>query len=317
MTQGEIMETAETKTFNTTPAETEKTVATRKRKAKKAIDKKFSSIARIQIEYIPQDQLVPNDYNPNRQSDEEFAMLCGSMVDDGFTQPIVIRSEANDGCHTIIDGEHRWRAARVLYSGDFDGVKRPDFWEIPVVKMEVEQVQAMLSTLRHNKARGSHDIELDVEVFRMAEELGVLDIMTDGLGIDDDEMQKMLDDIEPPESLASDEFGEAWVPETTGELDNRMAEDGTGESVEGDVQTMAATPGGIDALRGREKRIAEAKTKEEKEMARKSSDVFRLHLVFGGDEAETVKKVLGGRPADRILEMCREALDEDTGGGGQ
>ena len=51
----------------------------------------------------------PNAYNPNRQSDDEFLLLCKSIVDDGFTDAIIVNKD-----RTIIDGEHRWTAAVVL-----------------------------------------------------------------------------------------------------------------------------------------------------------------------------------------------------------
>lgn len=40
-------------------------------------------------------------------------------------------------------------------------------------------------------------------------------------------------------------------------------------------------------------------------------DVFdaaldRLQLVYGGDEGELVKRVLGDQPAVRLLELCQE-----------
>jgi len=59
---------------------------------------------------IPVNELQPNEYNPNRQSDHDFELLCRSITEDGFTQPILAQSSTK----IIIDGEHRWRAAKAI-----------------------------------------------------------------------------------------------------------------------------------------------------------------------------------------------------------
>ena len=54
-----------------------------------------------------------------------------------------------------------------------------------------------------------------------------------------------------------------------------------------------------------ERKIAEAKTEEERTMAVQQADFYRLNLVFSGDEAELVKNKLGDTPAATLLEMCK------------
>ncbi len=73
--------------------------------------KKHKPIAleELEVEYVSPSELKPNQYNPNRQTDDEFAMLLASMKEDGFTQPILCMQDG-----TIIEGEHRWKAAQAV-----------------------------------------------------------------------------------------------------------------------------------------------------------------------------------------------------------
>ena len=206
--------------------------------------------------------MQPNSYNPNRQNEHEFKLLCSSMQEDGFTQPIIV---ASDG--TIVDGEHRWRAA-----------------------------QARIATLRHNRARGSEDIELATEVLRDLERLGALDWAADSLDLSDAELQRLLEDIPAPEALAKEQFSEAWVPGSVqGEADT-------------DGRMVTSTPMGIDQSRLQERRLQDAKTAEEREAAIRDTKVFRLTLIFSGEEGETVRMGLGPQPAVTVLEFCKQKL---------
>ena len=55
------------------------------------------------ITWIDRDQLKPNNYNPNKVAPPELKLLKTSIIEDGWTQPIVINPD-----FTIVDGFHRW-----------------------------------------------------------------------------------------------------------------------------------------------------------------------------------------------------------------
>ena len=252
-----------------------------RRKGQAVIEKSNRALERLQITYMPVGAVHPNSYNPNRQNDHEFQLLCRSIEEDGFTQPVIV---AQDG-ETIVDGEHRWRAAQHLGMA-----------EIPVVVVPMETAQAKIATLRHNRARGSEDIEMATDVLRDLEKLGALDWAADSLDLSDAELQRLLDDIPAPEALAGEEFGEAWVPGQP---------HGSGE-MPGNVYADATTAG-ASAARQHEDRLREATTEQERRAVADSKDVFRLSLVFSGDEASEVRKGLGPKPADQVLAWCRGA----------
>lgn len=277
------------------------TVSTRaKRKGRKVVEKKNKTLGRLEVTYVPMDQVYPNEYNPNRQSEHDFALLCSSMEEDGFTTPIVVNKSGE-----IVDGEHRWRAATAL-----------GFGEIPVVYVDMSKEQMRISTIRHNRARGSHDLELEAQVLRDLQQLGALEWAQDSLLMDDAELSRLLDDIAAPEAFSDADFTEAWVPDTFTSKEVTLIQEGA-MTTEAYIQShgdsgetiSAMTAKAIEQQRKRERLIKKAKTEEERQMALKEQEIYRVNLLFGGDEAEVVKEALGLHPAETLLRMCEEALD--------
>jgi ParB-like chromosome segregation protein Spo0J len=260
----------------------------RRRKGQAAIEKLNARLERLTIEYISAAEITPNDYNPNRQGEHEFAMLKSSIMEDGFTDPVKV-VERDGGAIVIVDGEHRWRAVRELAA---EG-KLPDD-QLAIVKLPMGEAQAKIATLRHNRARGSEDIQLATDVLRDLEQLGALDWAADSLDMSDAELQRLMEDIPAAESLAGEEFSEAWAPGGSKETTDQ-----------GPVQ-VSATEAGVNADRERERRIKEATTEAERQQARNDRNVYRLHLTFGGEEADIVKAALGEKPAQSILAWARE-----------
>jgi ParB/RepB/Spo0J family partition protein len=257
-------------------------------KGKAKVEKQNATLERLTVEYRPVGDIQPNNYNPNRQSEHEFRLLCRSIEEDGFTQPVIVSRD-----YTIVDGEHRWRAAQHL------GIP-----EIPVVVVPMDTAQAKIATLRHNRARGSEDLELSVDVLRDLEKLGALDWAADSLDLSDAELNRLLEDIPAPDALATEEFTEAWVP-------GRDSSNTTGESETGQGQqasTMASTPAALTMAREKEIALRAAKTEQERQTIAQERQIYRIALSFSDEEAVDVKAALGDRPAVVILDMCRERL---------
>jgi ParB-like chromosome segregation protein Spo0J len=291
---------AEQKAVNTTPAETQMRVTDKvKRKGKKAVDKKNKALETLNIQYIHVNNIHPNEWNPNRQSDHDFELLLKSMSEDGFTQPVVC-IKTDDGRVKIVDGEHRWRAAHSL-----------GFDEIPVVITPMTEEQAKIATLRHNRARGSEDIDLTAELLRDLEKVGALDWAQDSLMLDDAELNKLLEDIAAPDALAGEDWTEAWEPSNDRDVEDDGELETTTETREiqsggGGTVAAASSIAAVERQREREKQLAEAKTAEERQALRKDHDIFRLYLTFTGDEATLVKEILGDHAAEKVIEMCKK-----------
>lgn len=286
-------------------------------KGKKAVEKKFNTLEALRVFYVPHDMISPNHYNPNRQSEFEFELLLKSMSEDGFTQPIVTRPLFTDeqACealglppgtnHTkldwleaarklksgfmVVDGEHRWKASAQL-----------GYAEVPCVVTYMTDAQMRIATLRHNRARGTEDINLTADVLRDLEKLGALDHAIDSLQMDEVEIQKMLEEATAPDQLGGNEtFNKAWEVNTA-VIPNSNPEDGF---------NVGMTRAAIEEQRRIQKETDAAKSAEERQMVQQSSDLVRIMLVFQGDEAKLVKKVLGDNQAEKLLAMCKSEYE--------
>ncbi len=258
-------------------------------KGRAAVTRNTRALERLKVTYVKVEDLTPNAYNPNRQSDHDFELLKRSMTEDGFTQPIIVRKKDM----MIVDGEHRWRAGREL-----------DYAEVPVVFVDFTDEQMKISTLRHNRARGSEDIALSAEVLRDLEKLGALDWAQDSLMMDDTEIEVLLSDVAAPEALAGENWNEGWDPSKT-EVEGP---DVGGRTTE--TKDVSVTADASDRQREVEEKIRGAKSEDEKQMARKELDTHRIVAVFSGEQAETIKKALGRQQAERILHLCTKAVAE-------
>ena len=275
-----------------------------KPKGSAEVDKKSNALEKLVVEYVPVGDLKPNDYNPNRQSDHDFELLLRSMREDGFTQPVV----ALKATKIIVDGEHRWRAGQAL-----------GYTEIPVVYVDMTPEQARIATLRHNRARGSEDVELAASVLRDLVQLGATEWAQESLMLSDEEMERLLEDIPAPEALASDEFSQAWIPSDVD--DETGATDDISEAPQTVSSVVTAAPGGgtqmqamsvqaIEAARERERQLALAKTAEERQkIQQEAQQFFRLMLLFQGEEAVLVRGVLGDQAAEKLLNIINHWLE--------
>lgn len=101
------------------------------------------------LQWVDRDKLKPNDYNPNKVSEDNLALLIQSILTNGWTLPIVVRPD-----YTIIDGFHRWTVA------GREPLKTKLGGKVPVVIVAHEdESEDMYGTITHNRARGTHMLE--------------------------------------------------------------------------------------------------------------------------------------------------------------
>lgn len=215
----------------------------------------------IDIQYVPIDSIHPNSYNANRQSDHEFELLCRSIEEDGFTQPVFVNIDTRD----IVDGEHRWRAMRAL-----------GYTEVPVVMKHVDEIQQRIATLRHNRARGTEDLQRTADVFKELSEMGALDHAADSLILDDVDLDFMIKSI--PES----------------ELRTRT-ENMTYEETVASIQ--------------QEQQLEATKKAQAAAAVAKDNQKLTLQLTFLNEEATVISAVVGRKPAAGILKLCKWHLE--------
>jgi hypothetical protein len=156
------------------------------------------------VYWIPPSSLRGNDYNPNHVFGPEMDLLATSIMEDGWTQPIVARPDGE-----IVDGFHRWTLSRT-----HPGVMEASDGLCPVVFLEPSSQEAQkMSTVRHNRARGSHGIVNMGELLRSLRDAGATDEqLRAGLGMEQEEIDRLTDYTASPEKAGKENFGRGWVP---------------------------------------------------------------------------------------------------------
>lgn len=102
----------------------------------------------MNVKMVDINKIISNDYNPNRVATPELVLLRKSIELDGYTQPIVTYYDKKKDKYIVVDGFHRYKCAK-----DYFFLK-----EVPVVTINKDLKNRMASTIRHNRARGTHKI---------------------------------------------------------------------------------------------------------------------------------------------------------------
>lgn len=157
---------------------------------------------------VPVEKVVPNTYNPNSVAPPEMKLLYESIKNDGYTMPIVCYHNKAEDQYVIVDGFHRYRIM-LEHQDIYDREKGM----LPVSVINKPMDQRIASTIRHNRARGSHDVDLMGNIVKELHELGRSDAwISKHLGMDRDEILR-LKQITGLAALFKDvKFGQAWRP---------------------------------------------------------------------------------------------------------
>lgn len=265
----------------------------------KALREKFGHLDRMDVQYLDIEQIKPNRWNPNRQSDGEFELLLRSMEDDGFTQPIILIPDP-DGTtqYVVVDGEHRWRAAQAL-----------GFTKVPGIITNMTLEQAMISTVRHNRARGQHAVENEAAILSDLAAAGILDLAQDALMLSGMEVERMMSDLPGMVSEAEQAPADAWLPEDLTSDERELVVEGVSHVTEVSAGGMVIRETtAIEAVREREQLIARVKAAEDARRSLAEADIFRISLLFTDQEAVVIRSVLEPQPSQRLLEICRASL---------
>ena len=162
------------------------------------------------IKKVPIEKIQANSYNPNHVAPPEMKLLYQSIKEDGYTMPIVCYYLEDEDKYEIVDGFHRYTTM----------LKHKDIYEreegcLPVSVIDKPISDRMASTIRHNRARGSHDIELMTNIVAELVDSGMSDTwIMKNIGMDADELLR-LKQISGLASLFKDkEFSKSWVVES-------------------------------------------------------------------------------------------------------
>ena len=158
---------------------------------------------------VPVEKVVANDYNPNIVAPPEMKLLELSIWEDGYTMPCVCYYLKDTDQYEIVDGFHRYMVMKTS----------PRIYEreqgmLPVSVIDKDLSNRMGSTIRHNRARGTHSVELMSNIVAELTRSGMSDewIMRN-IGMDRDELLRLKQITGLADLFADKEFGlsDEWL----------------------------------------------------------------------------------------------------------
>lgn len=139
------------------------------------------------VKAVPVEKIEANDYNPNKVATKEMELLYTSIKEDGYTMPIVCYYDKERDKYIVVDGFHRYRVIK-----EHKDIYEREHGMLPVSVIDKDIDERMASTVRHNRARGKHDVELQANLVKIIKENWSEEKIMKELGMDLDEVQRLL-----------------------------------------------------------------------------------------------------------------------------
>ena len=156
---------------------------------------------------IPIEKIRANAYNPNSVAPPEMELLEVSIWEDGYTMPVVCYYLPDEDIYEIVDGYHRYttlKTSKRIYERE-NGC-------LPVVVIDKDESNRMASTIRHNRARGSHSIDLMSNIVAELTRSGMSDAwILKHVGMDKDELLRLKQITGLADLFKDKSFSDAWA----------------------------------------------------------------------------------------------------------
>lgn len=173
------------------------------------------------VQWVKEELVIANDYNPNTVAPPEMELLHTSIEEDGYTQPIVVYK--HDGIYEVVDGFHRNRVGK-----EYTDIKERIHGYLPVTIINDdrhEKADRIASTIRHNRARGKHRVEAMSDIVIELKRRNWSDKKIGReLGMDADEVLRLTQITGLAEMFADKDFSEAWEVDNYDDSDLTDAE---------------------------------------------------------------------------------------------
>lgn len=161
------------------------------------------------VRRVPIEQVRANDYNPNKVAPPEMELLETSIWEDGYTQPVVTVHDPETDTYVVIDGFHRFQTMK-----NSERIRVREKGMLPVVVLDKDMSNRMASTIRHNRARGTHNIELMSSIVAELVEMGKGDRwICQHVGMSVDELLRLKQITGVAALFANREFSDSWEAE--------------------------------------------------------------------------------------------------------
>jgi len=155
----------------------------------------------MSVKLVDASKVQSNGYNPNKVAAPEMELLIHSIEEDGVTQPIVVYHDPEQDKFIVIDGFHRY----TVLINHFKCSK------VPVVVLDKSIKDRMASTIRHNRARGRHQVDLMGVIVKDLYEQGWSDEqIANHLGMEGEELLRLRQQIGCAKILANNEYSKSW-----------------------------------------------------------------------------------------------------------
>lgn len=162
------------------------------------------------VRWVRAESVHANDYNPNSVAPPEMRLLALSVLADGYTQPVVSYAEQS-GQHEVVDGFHRHRVGK-----EDPAVRARVHGYLPVVAINegrVDMADRMAATIRHNRARGKHQVDAMSDIVADLARRGKSDAwIAENLGMEADEVLRLKQTTGLTELFRDRAFSMAWEP---------------------------------------------------------------------------------------------------------
>lgn len=153
------------------------------------------------VSWVPAEKVKANDYNPNKTARPEMVLLVKSIEEDGITQPIVTFYDTATDTYVVVDGFHRYTVLTKEQKRKF----------VPVVVIDKPIEDRMASTIRHNRARGKHQVDLMGELVKKLLALGWEDgKIAEHLGMEAEEVLRLRQTARIAQTLSAKHYSKSW-----------------------------------------------------------------------------------------------------------
>lgn len=158
------------------------------------------------VKAIPIEKVFANDYNPNAVAPPEMELLETSIWEDGYTQPVVTYYDQENDKYIVVDGFHRYLTLK-----NSKRIFEREKGRLPVVVIHKELGDRMASTIRHNRARGTHSIDLMSNIVAELVEMGKGDAwICKHIGMSKDELLRLKQITGVAALFANEDFSKSW-----------------------------------------------------------------------------------------------------------
>lgn len=160
------------------------------------------------VQWIPIEKVRANNYNPNSVAKIEMNLLFTSIKHDGYTQPCVTFYDKEKDIYIIVDGFHRYCTMK-----NNPYLRELNHNLLPVIVIDKPINDRRASTIRHNRARGSHSVEgMSDLVYQMLRDGWTDERICNELGMESEELIRLKYVTGYAKLYENVKYNNAWTP---------------------------------------------------------------------------------------------------------